>query len=281
MGRGGATSQQRELFEDYEGFVEKFKPKKTTDDCYTPTEVYEVIRDWACKEYGIDPAMVVRPFYPGGDYESFNYSGGAVVLDNPPFSIISKITAFYLDNGIPFFLFCPSLTAFGGASVCMRCCHILCNANIEYENGAVVRTGFVTSYDEGIVARTAPELGKAINAKMDELHRREHAELPKYEYPDNIVTAAMMQRWSKYGVEFSVRADECVRVSKLDANPKKGIYGGGLLLSERAAAERAAAERAAAERAAAERAAAELARAHVWELSDRERAIVSMLGGDN
>lgn len=28
MGRGGATSQQRELFEDYEGFVEKFKPKK-------------------------------------------------------------------------------------------------------------------------------------------------------------------------------------------------------------------------------------------------------------
>lgn len=27
----GATSQQRALFEDYEGFVEKFKPKKTTD----------------------------------------------------------------------------------------------------------------------------------------------------------------------------------------------------------------------------------------------------------
>lgn len=23
-------------FEDYDGFVEKFKPKKTTDDCYTP-----------------------------------------------------------------------------------------------------------------------------------------------------------------------------------------------------------------------------------------------------
>ena len=256
MWRGGATSKQRELFEDYEGFVEKFKPKKTTDDCYTPPEVYEVIKDWACREYGIDPARVVRPFYPGGDYESFDYSGGAVVLDNPPFSIISKITAFYIDNGIPFFLFCPSLTALSSARVCMRCCHILCDACIEYENGAVVRTGFVTSYDEGIVARTAPALGKAINAKVDELHRREHAELPKYEYPDNIVTAAMMQRWSKYGVEYSVRADECVRVSRLDANPK-GIYGGGLLLSERAAAER--------------------ARAHVWELSDRERAIVAHL----
>ena len=26
---------QKGLFNDYEGFVEKFKPKKTTDDCYT------------------------------------------------------------------------------------------------------------------------------------------------------------------------------------------------------------------------------------------------------
>lgn len=32
----GATSKSKELFEDYEGFVEKFKTKKTTDDCYTP-----------------------------------------------------------------------------------------------------------------------------------------------------------------------------------------------------------------------------------------------------
>ena len=280
MGRGGATSQQHELFEDYEGFVEKFKPKKTTDDCYTPPEVYEVIKDWACAEYGIDPETIVRPFYPGGDYEAEDYDG-KVVLDNPPFSIISKITAFYLDNGVPFFLFCPSLTAFLGASVCMRCCHVICGCDIEYENGAIVRTSFVTSYDDGTIARTAPDLTRLVNDKVDELRRREHVELPKYEYPDNIVTAAMMQRWSKYGVEFRVRADECVRVSKLDANPKKGIYGGGLLLSERAAAERAAAERAAAERAAAERAAAERARAHVWELSDRERAIVAMLGGDN
>ena len=288
MGRGRGTSQQRELFEDYEGFVGKFKPKKTTDDCYTPPEVYEVIRDWACAEYGIDPAKVVRPFYPGGDYESFDYSGGAVVLDNPPFSILARIQRFYLDNGVPFFLFCPSLTAFASAQICMKCCHILCDANIEYENGAVVRTGFVTSYDEGIVARTAPELGKAINAKVDELRRRKTDELPKYSYPDNIVTAAMMQRWAKYGIDLSVRRGECCRVNKLDAQKAmgKGIYGGGLLLSERAAAERAAAERAAAERAAAERAAAERAaaeraRAHVWELSDRERAIVSMLGGDS
>ena len=38
----------------YEEFVEKFKPKKTTDDCYTPSEIYEVIKDWVCKRYNID-----------------------------------------------------------------------------------------------------------------------------------------------------------------------------------------------------------------------------------
>ena len=276
MGAGGATSRQRELFEDYEGFVEKFKPKRTTDDCYTPPEVYEVIRDWACAEYGIDPATIVRPFYPGGDYEAEDYDG-KVVLDNPPFSILSKIEAFYLDNGIPFFLFCPSLTAFSGASVCMRCCHVICGCNIEYENGAIVRTSFVTSYDDGTIARTAPDLTRIVNDKVDELRRRRVTQLPKFEYPDNIVTAAIMQRWAKYGVDFSVRADECVRVGRIDANPK-GIFGGGLLLSDDAASRRAAAERAAAERAAAERAAAERARAHRWRLSDREREIVRMLG---
>ena len=62
--------------ETYEEFVEKFKSKKTTDDCYTPPGVYAVIKDWACKEYSIDPAKIVRPFYPGGDYENFDYPEG-------------------------------------------------------------------------------------------------------------------------------------------------------------------------------------------------------------
>lgn len=35
--------------ESYEEFTEKFKPKKTTDDCYTPPSIYAVIRDWLAK----------------------------------------------------------------------------------------------------------------------------------------------------------------------------------------------------------------------------------------
>ena len=85
----------KKTFFDYEGFVEKFKPKKTTDDCYTPPEVYEVIKDWVCNRYGINPEIIVRPFYPGGDFENFNYPEGCLVLDNPPFSILAKIKRFF------------------------------------------------------------------------------------------------------------------------------------------------------------------------------------------
>ena len=35
--------RQKGLFDDYDGFVEKFKPKKTTDDCYTPPAVYDYV----------------------------------------------------------------------------------------------------------------------------------------------------------------------------------------------------------------------------------------------
>ena len=41
-----ARKREKGLFDDYEGFVEKFKPKKTTDDCYTPPEVYNEVMAW-------------------------------------------------------------------------------------------------------------------------------------------------------------------------------------------------------------------------------------------
>lgn len=156
---------QTSLFADnpeYDGFVAKFEPKKTTDDCYTPPIIYDAIRAWACEQYGIDPGSIVRPFYPGGDYEAFDYPDGCVVLDNPPFSILSQICDFYLNRGIPFFLFAPSLTAFSGKNVAMRMNHIVCDADIIYENGACVKTAFVTSYGGDIVAQTAPDLGAKI-----------------------------------------------------------------------------------------------------------------------
>ena len=270
------SMKRQEKLEDYEGFLEKFKPKKTTDDCYTPPTVYQAVLDYVVERYGIDPGTAMRPYYPGGDYENEEYPEGCCVVDNPPFSILSKICAFYLSERIPFFLFAPSLTCFSGARMFMRMNHIVCDCDIEYENGAVVRTSFVTNMGVGcVVAESCPELSRRVNAEVERLKAKKTASLPKYEYPDNIVTAAMLMRYAKYGVALSVPKADCCHVGAMDEQRAHGksIFGGGLLLSERAAAERAAAERAAAERAAAERAAAK-----VWKLSDREREIVSMLG---
>ena len=269
-------SKQKALFEDYDGFVEKFKPKKTTDDCYTPPEIYDVIADYVSERFGIDRADMVRPFYPGGDFESFDYPEGCCVVDNPPFSILQRIKRFYIDNGIKFFIFAPSLTCFSG-TLTTQLTHIICDASITYENGAVVRTAFVTNMGGDIVAESCPELGDRISEKMDEIKARTTKKLPKYEYPDHVLTSAKLGWMACHHTPFKVMRGDCIRISKMDANPR-GIFGGGLLLSERAAAERAAAERAAAERAAAERAAAERAAANKWQLSERERAMVAMLG---
>lgn len=256
--------EQTSLFNDnaeYETFVDKFKHKKTTDDCYTPPLIYDAIRDWACAEYGVDPAQIVRPFYPGGDYEHYPYPPGCVVLDNPPFSIVSKICDFYINNGIKFFLFAPGLTAFSGRN-CMRITHVIPDARITYENGAKVPTAFVTNLgDRDIIAQTAPELGKAINRAQEIIARATTVQLPRYSYPDNVITAAKFKYYSNYGVELVIKRQDCAEIGALDAQRANGktIFGGGLLLSSAAAAEKAAAETV------------------IWELSPRERAIVAQL----
>ena len=269
-----ATSQIAERFHDYDGFVEKFKPKKTTDDCYTPPEVFEVVVSYVIKRFGVRRADIVRPFYPGGDFENFDYPKGAVVVDNPPFSILARIQNFYLDKGIKFFLFAPTLTMLSGSRI-LEINHIACGAAVSYENGAKVSTSFITNLGpEMAVMETEPRLRLAIEEASTKAakEKKQKQTLPKYEYPDAIATAAMFQRYSKYGIDLKINRDECLHVRALDSQRpyKKTIFGGGLLLSERAAAERAAAERAAAERAAAER----------WVLSDREKIMQKMLGGE-
>lgn len=89
--------------------------------------------------------------------------------------------------------------------------------------------------------------------------------VPKYEYPDDVITAARAQWLAAHGTPFRVRRRDACRISALDEQRESGktIFGGGLLLSKEAAAEIAAAERAAAER---------------WHLSERELEIQRMLG---
>ena len=224
------------------------------------------------------------PSIPGGDYMARKYKKTDVVVDNPPFSILSEILKFYNEKGVRFFLFAPALTVFTREG--LRDTYITSWEDITYENGAAVRTSFITNLeDEAVQIRTAPELGKRIREANAENLRAQHKTLPRYTYPDEVITAAMAGKMARYDVELKIMRQDCEMISALDSQKAagKGIFGKGFLLSEKAAAEKAAAEKAAAEKAAAEKAAAEKAAAEkinadIWELSDREREIIKKLG---
>ena len=256
--------------ETYEEFTEKFKPKKTTDDCYTPPNVYDAVADWVAQRYGLSRDDFVRPFYPGGNYENFSYPENCTVVDNPPFSLLAKIIDFYEKRNIRFFLFSPTLTLFSKKATDFTCLPIGCD--ITYENGAVVPTSFVTSLeDKSIVVHTYPDLYKAVHEANKENMKTLHKTLPKYSYPDNVLSAAMAYRYSQYGVEFILHQNECVKISALDSQKERGkkssIFGKGFLISDDAASRKRTAERLAAERLVAER----------WQLSERELKIIEEL----
>lgn len=246
--------------ETYEQFIEKFQPKRTTDDCYTPQPVYEALLQWAASELHLEGRTIVRPFYPGGDYEHYDYPEGCVVIDNPPFSIYSRIVRFYLDRGIDFLLFAPGLTQMvPGTDVC----YLTTMCDIIYENGAKVRTSFTTNLLPGVRLWTAPALREAVQQAADDYIRTVRSDLykckkngakAKYRWPDHLISSATVGKIAVRGVDLRISASECTYIRRAAGID---LFGSALLLTEQAAARRAAADRAAAQQAEADRVAAE------------------------
>ena len=271
----------QEKLHDYEGFVEKFKPKKTTDDCYTPPAVYEAVKEWVLKEYGISSnTRVIRPFYPGGDYENEDYSGDCIVIDNPPFSILSKIIRFYSNNNVRYFLFAPHLTVFNNIKEEYKNTAIITNAHLIYENGANVNTSFTTNLSPDIAVRTAPALKKAIELahKKERKEEREKKKLPKYNYPEEVVHIGRISKLCR--AEIEIKYSERERIASLEDQRKragKAIFGSGMLVSRAVASRLREAEAREAEAREAEAREAEAREAYNWQLSDAERAIIDRL----
>lgn len=253
--------------EEYQAFLEKFEAKKTTDDCYTPDNIYNAVKKWCVEKYGLQGKKFIRPFYPNGDYQKEDYSGDCVVLDNPPFSIISEICEWYTERGIKFFMFAPTLTLLGIARGTMK--YVACGAGVTYENGANVSTSFVTNLgDKKIIA--SAELREIVEEVNKENLRKLHKELPKYSYPDEVLTATMLCYMAAHGTSLEIEEKDTYFIRALDSQKEsgKGLFGSGFLLSEKATSEKAAAEKAAAEK----------VDTNIWELSEREREIVKSLG---
>ena len=221
------------MSKEYLDFLKKFDEPKTTDDCFTPPEIYEFVKDWAVKRYDLEGREIVRPFYPGGDYETFEYNRGVVVIDNPPFSLQTKIIDFYLEKGIDFFLFANGLTTFS-AKRDRPVCAVIVNGVIEYENGAKVSTSFLTNLDSNSVIANA-ELNNGIQNIMRRISKAK--KLPKYKYPKNVVMVNDLKKAVTRGYDVEIPFASSQFVTRLDDQKEhnKKMFGDGLLVSNRVA----------------------------------------------
>lgn len=201
--------------ETYEEFVAKFeqardKPK-TTDDCYTHPETYAAILAWVRARYDL-PAdcTILRPFFPGGDYEHADYPDGAVVVDNPPFSLQAQILRFFAARGIKYFIFCDAKTAIN--RLCSEPSHsvVYAAARILYENGAWVATAFETNLDAPGTVLVSPSLREAIthaeHARTPPPKRTRASVKKKIGYPPNIVKFNHLNALASRGIEFRLDA---------------------------------------------------------------------------
>lgn len=212
--------------DDYANFCAKFEPKKTTDDCYTPPNVYETVKNFVVEKLLNDGKkyQILRPFYPTKDYLTENYTPDTVVIDNPPFSLYSKIVRNYLAMGVKFFLFAPALTQF--VVNAENVCYIITAANIIYKNGARVRTNFTTNLLPDYRVWICPELLQRIKAAQNERKKEQTAA----NLPQNVYSSARLLKYvNRTDSDVFVKATETDGYIRKTGNYK--IYGAALKIN--------------------------------------------------
>ena len=248
------------VFHDYESYVAKFQNKeKTTDDTYTPPDVYDAVLHYVGTIYDMSGKEVLRPFYPGGDYRHAVYPDDGVVVDNPPFSIFTEICKFYSEAKIPFFLFGPGLTIF---SALRYCSVVVINRTITFSNGAKVRCNFATNLIGDTWVTTAVELDRALEKCKSQDNVKK---LTKYSCPCELLSVSDFQTISRGDEDFSIKKTDGIVVRNLDLFR---LFGDRILVNTQCGR-------------AAERAAERATAAIPVEFSKRERRIIEKLNAMN
>lgn len=172
-------------FYDYEAYVAKFRKQdlpKTTDETYTPADVYDCVVNYVDTIFPLEGKVVERPFYPGGDYRNYPYQPNGVVIDNPPFSILRQIEAYYREIGHPFFLFAPGVCS--SVYACNSCTVFFIDHNIVFDNGAKINVSFVGNLTPQWGVVCASSLSRAIEAATSQ--QPPPPKLKAYALPDNM-----------------------------------------------------------------------------------------------
>lgn len=228
---------------EHEAFLERHTRKpscKNTDELYTPQAVYDAVLKWVQDNCpSINGKRIMRPFRPGGDYKAEDYEG-AVVVDNPPFSIESLITRWYVDHGVHFFLFAPGLSLFSGSTIIDKLTFVASFAEVEYVHNeqarAKIPTSFITNIPDLATYQliSAPELRDAIIKVQD--NQEGTSRLTRTEYHPNIVTSYRMGMLSAFGIPMRVHREETLRWSEnVMKRGRVDIFGGAFVVSDRVA----------------------------------------------
>ena len=176
------------IFRDYESYIAKFADKeKTTDDTFTPPDVYDAVVKYVSSVYDMEGKVILRPFFPGGDYENAEYPCNGVVIDNPPFSIFTNICKFYKAYNIPFFLFGPGLTI---ASCCKYCTAVVINNAITFDNGATIPCNFASNLFGDTMIMTAPVLNRYIGNCKSQRKKAAGKAVYTYKWPIQLLSVS-------------------------------------------------------------------------------------------
>ena len=211
----------------------------TPDECYTPPAVYDTVLDYVVKRYNLQDKHIVRPFIPGGDYQRYVYHKNDVVVDNPPFSITTKIANWYIDHNIPFLLFINGLYGVslsrglhGKATV------IVTNANVSFYNQGSekrIKLGFVTNLEpKNIIVRGDATLTDRLNGLVKK------KSFNRYHYPENFLKNNDILSALQRNVELKLTTDNCLFEDNLDYNKEHkltDVYGGCYLVDDKLYAE--------------------------------------------
>lgn len=206
----------------------------STDECYTPPAVYDTVLDYAVERYNLQGKHIVRPFIPGGDYQRYVCDENDVVIDNPPFSMTTKIAKWYIEHNIPFFLFVNGLYGVslsrglhGKATV------IVTNANVSFYNKGSekrIKLGFVTNMEpKNIIIRGDATLTNRLNGLVKK------KSFNRFHYPANFLKNNDILSALQRNVELKLTTDNCSFEDNLDYHKAHHVraFGGGYLVNDK------------------------------------------------
>ena len=131
-----------------------------------------------------------------------------------------KIVSFYMERGVPFFLFCCHNTSAGltrsGATV------IYTDLYIRFDNGAKIPIAFVTDLTPRYRAIASPNLRKAIMEAPSQAEHRAKSQ-KSYAYPKNILLFSQVSVLAKGDEEFYIDKERSLTHSQYYREGKAGF----------------------------------------------------------